>query len=138
MIKVKVFYPLILEAFKEGKSFSFPVKGTSMQPLLHTNDVVTIIPKDDYSVGDIVLFKRNEEIFVLHRIIKKYDSMFDIVGDHQTGIEKAVRLENIVGCVISYTKKGEEKINNLNTKRYKFYKFIVKFKLVRYLFSKLK
>lgn len=138
MIKVKTIYPLMLEAFEEGKSFTFPVKGASMIPLLHTNDTVTIVPKEDYSIGDIVLFKRSEDVFVLHRIINKYEAMFDIVGDHQTKIERAVKLENIVGAVISYTKKGEEKINNLNTKRYKFYKFIVKFKLFRFLFSKLK
>lgn len=136
MIKIKTLYPLMIEAFQEGKSFSFPVKGTSMQPLLHSNDVVTIIPKKEYNVGDIVLFNRSDDEFVLHRIIKKRNDFFDIVGDHQTRIEKNVSKDKIIGCVISYSKKGE--INNLDTKRYQFYKFIVRFRVFRFLFSKLK
>ena len=43
MIKVETFYPLILDSFKEGKSFTFPVKGTSMRPLFKSGDIVTII-----------------------------------------------------------------------------------------------
>ncbi|MGM9970467.1 MAG: S24/S26 family peptidase, partial [Anaeroplasma sp.] len=127
MIRIEKLYPLMLEAFKEGKSFTFPVKGTSMQPMLHTSDTVTIFPKNDYNVGDIVLFKRSDDTFVLHRIIRINIDSYDIVGDHQTNIEKNVKKENVVGYVTSYCKKGDSKINYLNNFKYRIYKKIVKY-----------
>ena len=33
---------LMDDAFKEGMTFTFPSKGTSMLPLLHDNDLVTV------------------------------------------------------------------------------------------------
>ena len=42
LINVEDFYPLIIEAFKNDKTFSFPIKGTSMRPLLKSGDIVTI------------------------------------------------------------------------------------------------
>ena len=70
MIKVEKFYPLILEAFNENKTFSFPVKGSSMRPLLKNDDVVTICKIDTYKVGDILFFRRDDGAFVLHRLRK--------------------------------------------------------------------
>lgn len=130
-------YPIILEAFSNNMTFKFPVNGTSMQPLLKTLDSVEIEKFNELKVGDIVLFRRLNGSFVLHRIIKMHDDLYDIVGDHQTKIEKDIKKEQIIAKVISYSKKGKEKEYNLRNFKYRIYKFFVKFKIVRFIYAHL-
>ena len=135
MIKLEKIYPLMLEAFSLDKTFSFPIKGTSMLPLLRTDDVVTIKKiENDIQKGDILLFKRNDGSFILHRvnIIKK--DYYLIVGDHQTKKEK-VLFDQIISKVINYQKKKNNKTYYMKGIRYSLYKFIVKFKFIRFIFS---
>lgn len=135
MIKVETFYPLILDAFKEGKSFTFPVKGTSMRPLFKSGDIVTIIKVDNnIKKGDIVFYKRDDNTFVLHRIRKIKNNILYIVGDHQTKIEE-VKYDNLIGVVINYKKSNKDKIYNMKGVKYNLYKFIIKFKFIRFIFS---
>ena len=134
MIKVEKFYPLILEAFNENKTFSFPIKGTSMRPLFKNDDIVTLDKVDSYKKGDILFYRRNDGSFVLHRLRKISDGVLYIVGDHQTPLEK-VEESQLIGKVISYKKKNKDKIYYLKGVKYNIYKFIVKFKFIRYVFS---
>ncbi|MBR6071568.1 MAG: S24/S26 family peptidase [Acholeplasmatales bacterium] len=134
MIKVEKFYPLILEAFNENKTFSFPIKGTSMRPLFKNDDIVTLDKVDSYMKGDILFYRRNDGSFVLHRLRKIKNGVLYIVGDHQTALEK-VEENQLIGKVISYKKKDKDKIYYLKGVKYNIYKFIVKFKFIRYVFS---
>ena len=138
MIKMDNLYPLMLEAFKDNLSFTFPVKGTSMRPLLKTDDIVTIKNDNEYKVGDVILYKRLNEQFVFHRIrrINKKKGLYTLVGDHQRKTEKGIRYEQIIAKMISYKKDGGKE-NNLKGFKYKLYKLIVKSDIMRWLFSKL-
>lgn len=130
-------YPIILEALEKDMTFKFPVNGTSMRPMLKTNDVVTLDKPNDLKVGDIVLYRRLNGAFILHRIIKINNDSYSIVGDHQTGIEKGIKGNQIIAKVISYQKKGKEKEHNLKNFKYRIYKFFVKFKIVRFMHAHL-
>ena len=135
MIKLEKIYPLMLEAFNDNKTFSFPIKGTSMLPLLKNDDVVTIKKiENDIKKGDILLFKRNDGSFILHRVNKIKKDHYLIVGDHQTPLEK-VLYEQIIAKVINYQKKKNNKTYYMKGIRYSLYKFIVKFKFIRFIFS---
>jgi len=135
MIKLEKFYPLIIEAFNDNKTFSFPIKGKSMRPLLKNDDIVTIKKIDnDIKKGDILLYKRSDDSFVLHRLNKIKKNHYLIVGDHQTKID-LVEYNQLIGKVINYQKKDKDKIYYMKGVRYNFYKFIVKFKFIRYIFS---
>ncbi len=136
MIKLELLYPLMLEAFNENKSFSFPVKGTSMRPMLKNDDVVTIVSINNYKKGDILLYKRLDESFVLHRVRKIKNNKLYIVGDHQTGLEE-VNYNQVIAKVINYKKNNKDKVYNLKGVKYNLYKFIVKFKIIRFIFSKI-
>ena len=136
MIKLELLYPLMLEAFNENKSFSFPVKGTSMRPMLKNDDVVTIVSINNYKKGDILLYKRLDESFVLHRVRKIKNNRLYIVGDHQTGLEE-VNYNQVIAKVINYKKNNKDKVYNLKGVKYNLYKFIVKFKIIRFIFSKI-
>jgi len=139
MIKMDNLYPLIVEAFNSDLTFSFPVKGTSMRPLLKDNDIVTIKKVNNPKVGDVYLYKRDNGQFVFHRIrrINKKNNSYTFVGDHQRKVEKDIRFEQLIGYMISYKKSNKKEDNNLSNFRYKLYKIIVKISLMRWLFSKL-
>ncbi len=135
MIRVESFYPLIIEAFNNNQSFTFPIKGTSMRPLLKNGDTVTIIKVDNnIKKGDIVFYRRDDNTFVLHRIRKIKNNILYIVGDHQTKLEE-VKYDNLIGVVINYKKSNKDKIYNMKGVKYNLYKFIVKFKFIRFIFS---
>lgn len=133
MIKVEKFYPLILEAFEENKTFSFPIKGSSMKPMLKDDDVVTLAKIDTYKKGDILFYRREDGAFVLHRLNKIKNNTLYIVGDHQVALE-AVKPEQLIGKVISYKKNNKDKIYNLRGIKYNIYKFLIKNKYIRYIF----
>ena len=134
MIKVELFYPLMLEAFNDNKTFTFPIKGTSMRPLFKNGDTVTLKKIEEYKKGDIVFFKRLDDSFVLHRIRKIKGDILYIVGDHQTRLEE-VGKNQLIGIVIDYKKSKNNKTYYLKGVKYNIYKFIVKFKIVRFIFS---
>ena len=136
MIKVEDFYPLILEAFQNGNTFTFPVHGTSMQPLLHTNDLVVLEAISTLKKGDIVFYRRENKQFVLHRIRRVRKDSYTFVGDHQTQEEQGITLEQCIGKVIAYKKQGKEKQYNLKSFKYRMYTFLVRSKLIRSFFGK--
>lgn len=137
MIRVEDFYPLILEAFEKGKTFTFPVNGKSMQPLLHANDLVEITAIESVHVGDIILYRRENGQFVLHRVRRIQPEGYTFVGDHQVVVEKSIAFSQLIGKVISYKKQGKDKQYLLKGIRYRIYKFLVRFKMFRRFCGKL-
>lgn len=136
MNRMEDIYPFILEAFSKDLTFTFPIHGTSMLPLLKTGDLVTIRKVDsNLKKGDIVLFRRFDESFVLHRIIRVNNDSYDIVGDHQGIIEKNVLFGQMIGVVISYNKNGKE--HHMKNLRYKLYKLLVRVTLLRKIFGRI-
>ena len=60
-LPIEALIPVMDEAFRRGKSFRLPIRGTSMLPLIRYKvDPVTILPLDREPLeGDIVLFRFN-------------------------------------------------------------------------------
>lgn len=101
---------IIQEQLKSGGVFTFCPSGSSMEPFLKQGDRVTIQKSLRYQKYDIVLFRLKDGSFVLHRIIAvNTNGTYDIRGDNQFYIEREVEPEAIVGKVISYTHRGNEK-----------------------------
>ncbi|RIA75633.1 signal peptidase I [Anaeroplasma bactoclasticum] len=135
MNRMEDIYPFILEAFSKDLTFTFPIHGTSMLPMLKTGDLVTIKKVESLQKGDIVLFRRFDESFVLHRIIRVNNDSYDIVGDHQGIVEKNVLFGQMIGVVISYNKNGKE--HHMKNLRYKIYKALVRITLLRKIFGRI-
>ena len=115
-------YEIIDIAFKNNQSIILKVRGMSMFPLLKDNrdsfklEKITSKPKRK----DIVLYKRDNGQYVLHRIIKEKDNLYTIVGDNQHVKEYPIRLDQILGVVSEVIRK--DKVINLKTsKKYKIY-----------------
>lgn len=79
-------FSLAGEMFDYGKRFKVVVTGNSMYPLLrHGMDSVELKREsyENIKIGDIVLAKSNAGAYVLHRVLKKSDCEFSMMGDGQ-------------------------------------------------------
>lgn len=89
-------------------SFMFAVvEGRSMEPLLQTGDLVFVIKAspDDIHVGDVIVYKRPNGEYVIHRVIKVIgngDSMLIVTkGDNNPVPDGNIPVDWVAGKVIS-------------------------------------
>ena len=84
--------------------------GYSMYPLfVPGRDEAVVAPAADPSRlkrGDVALYRRDESILVLHRIWKRRDDGFYMVGDNQSQIEGPLRPDQIKGVLVQIIRKG--------------------------------
>ncbi|MCE4604173.1 MAG: signal peptidase I [Aeropyrum sp.] len=57
-------------AMLAGSGFAV-VEGSSMEPLLHSGDLVILSSSGDYGPGDIVVYRKGDR-YIIHRIIYEY------------------------------------------------------------------
>lgn len=95
--------------FALGHAVSLTVTGSSMGPLLrHLRDRVILVSPSVRLPrrGEIVLFRRPDGSFVLHRILKeKEGGVLVMNGDAQVWTEE-IRREQVCGVVSALVRKG--------------------------------
>ncbi len=109
--EVKVRLDSIFEVMEEmlslNKEVTFTTNGDSMRPLLLSGESVTLKRFSKYKKGDVVLFKKDDGSFVLHRIIKiKKDTVFT-QGDALISDDQPFNKNKIIGKAIAFIKKDE-------------------------------
>ena len=83
-----------------GGEFRLFHKGTSMMPLLRQGkDSVILVAPNDIKKNDILLYKRANGQFVLHRAIKIKKDEYIMCGDNQYEHERGIKKENILAKV---------------------------------------
>jgi len=103
----------LLPLIREGHEVSLPVAGGSMTPFLidQRDQVFLRTLPGPAKRGDIVLYRRDNGSFVLHRVRavrrKGNDLLFDIIGDAQDRIERDVRQDQLLAVVTRVRRKGE-------------------------------
>ena len=116
-------YPLIAEGIKAGGTYRFYPKGKSMLPLIKEGvDSVVLSSVGSLKVGDIVLYKRKDGTFVIHRIVKNSKTL-SMCGDNQFVIEKGILKEQVLAKVTAIYKK--DAILSLDSFNYRFYTFFL-------------
>lgn len=139
--------PFIEEAFDNNKTFTIPITGTSMLPLLvQGRDTVTIKKiESPLSVGDLPLYRRKDGAFVLHRIIKvNNDGTYILCGDNQFIKETGITDNEMIGVVTDITRDGKNfSVTNKKYQRYvergiTFFIFRYPLRRLRYLLHKIK
>lgn len=96
---------MLLEA---GKTVNLLVSGGSMEPfLIHKRDAVLLKKPDrPYRKGDIVLFRRCNGKYVLHRIYRISPQGAYVIGDGQTTLEGPVAFSQMIAIVTQVRRKG--------------------------------
>lgn len=100
----------IEQLLKDGNTVQTVINGYSMYPMLVPGrDSVIVEPLEDRKLkrGDVVLYRRDAGILVLHRIWRVRQEEFYMVGDNQTQIEGPLRPEQMRGILIAFIRKGK-------------------------------
>ena len=82
--KMEAIMPFIKEQIESGVMSKLIVTGTSMTPMLRSGkDSVLLKEVETLKKGDIILYKRQNGRYVLHRIIGVKEDFFLCCGDNQ-------------------------------------------------------
>ncbi|MCR5452889.1 MAG: S26 family signal peptidase [Lachnospiraceae bacterium] len=109
----------ITKLLKDGESVWIKPQGSSMYPLIvEGRDSVLIVPlspeRKDVRVNDILLFRREGSILVLHRVVKKNKQGVYFVGDNQKETEGPIKYEFLLGKVEKINRNGHMiNVNNI-------------------------
>lgn len=89
---------LILQS-KRKQPFKLTIEGTSMLPVLHPGNCISICAKEDYIVGDILVFFYKNDTLLVHRLLKIENGRYFCKGDNSFRLED-VEKNAILGAVI--------------------------------------
>ncbi len=93
----------------EASAVPLVISGNSMSPfLVHGRDTVYLSRiEKPVKRGDMVLYRRENGSYILHRVYAVKGPLYDMVGDAQTDIELSVRREDMIAVVTSVNRKGK-------------------------------
>ncbi len=103
-------YSLLLSSTEEDIHLPVIISGNSMSPFLkHNRDKVflsriTSPPKR----GDILLYRRAPNEYVLHRVYKIKNGIMTMVGDGQNSLEPGIPIECAVAIVTFAVRNGKK------------------------------
>ena len=97
------------------------IAGTSMTPFLDPGDTVFLdLPGEPVKKGDVILFARLGQKYVLHRVVHVFpDGTLELLGDAQIRSER-IRPED-VRAIATGARRGT-KLLNKNSLRWRFFR----------------
>ena len=99
------------QLLREGNIIRIKPQGYSMYPLFIPGRDEALIQKTDYTDchrNDVVLYRRDQGILVLHRICRVASDGFYMVGDNQFEVEGPLRPDQLRGRLIAFIHNGKE------------------------------
>lgn len=120
LVPMEELVPLFCEQLNAGGKVSFTPRGNSMRPMLrHGIDTVELSPIiGELKKYDVVLYRRDNGKYVLHRIVKAGES-YTCIGDNQYHREYGLRRDQMIAIVTAFTRKG--KAYSTDSPGYKLY-----------------
>ncbi len=102
----------VAKLLSSGKSVEISPEGYSMYPLIIPGrDWVTIQPfvrqRDRVRVGDVILFRRQTGLLVIHRVWRVLPQGAMFCGDNQTELEGVIFYNQMLGRVSHIKRKGK-------------------------------
>ena len=129
-------WPLIDEIISGGGEFRLTPNGISMLPLIRPGvDSITLVLPTTVNKGDIVLYKRDNGQYVLHRVMYIKKGEYIMCGDNQYEHEHGIKKENILAKVKGIY-RGEEyfETDNKEYQRYVKRKLPIRRAKIRFLY----
>ena len=108
------------------ESLTYTNVGASMMPLLREGkDLFTVRKKgaERCRAGDVVLYRRTPELYVLHRIVEVRPDSYVMLGDHNITREYGIRDEDILGVMTGFVRDG--KTHTVDEPGYRVYSWVV-------------
>lgn len=128
------------EYLQKNGSLTYTNVGTSMMPLLKQHrDLFTVRKKgkERCKAGDVVLYRRPPNKYVLHRVISVRRNDYVILGDNCVRKEYGITDADILGVMTGYVRKGRS--HSVKDRSYRMYtSYIMHTVAVRVFFKKIK
>ncbi len=105
------YFAVYLPLLTEGIAPPLPVVGGSMGPyLVSGRDAVILAPLRNRQprTGDICLYRRDNGVYILHRIVGRRRDTYTFAGDAQVEREYGIRRDQILACVVAVVRKGKK------------------------------
>lgn len=122
ILDTKSYLDTVCELLREGHTHvPVTVAGTSMTPFLDPGDTVFLdLPDHPVQQGDVILFARLGQQYVLHRVVHVFpDGSLELLGDAQLRSEQ-VRPED-VRAIVTGARRGEKLLDD-NALRWRFFR----------------
>ena len=121
-VPMESLYEVILLQLENGGKANLVITGVSMKPMLTEGRdavVLTTITAEP-EAGDIMLYRRDNGKFVLHRIIRVTPEGYLFSGDNQYELEEVSR-QQLLAVVGAFTRKGRS--HTLREPGYRLYRW---------------
>ena len=107
-IPMEELYKVLLLQLEQGGRAGLTVTGRSMLPLLRAHrDKVELIPiSDRQNKGDVILYRRENGRFILHRIVELTENGYICCGDNEAAREP-VKHDQLLAVVDTLIRKGK-------------------------------
>lgn len=116
--------PEIVRLLNEGHTVTLRLRGFSMRPFLEdSRDKALMTKAVNPKTGDPVLAEIAPGRFVLHRIIRIENDDVTLRGDGNMLTEHC-HLEDIKASVIGFYRKGSDKLDRIDSWKWKTYSWI--------------
>ena len=122
-MRERVSYEEYLEAHG---SLTYTNVGVSMLPLLKEGrDLFTVEKKGEArcKVGDVVLYRRPPNQYVLHRIVEVRENDYVILGDNCVAKEYGIQDGDVLAVLTGYVRKG--KAHSVADRSYRLYSWMI-------------
>lgn len=117
--------PLLRETIARGSSFPMTAHGISMLPLIRDGQDVVFLSAlpEALTPGDIILYKRPDGQYVLHRLMGIRGDEFLFCGDHQQVFERGIKKDALIARAVALQKNGspDETVDFLSDEAYLAY-----------------
>lgn len=108
-VSIRELVPVIRKCVENGSGAEITVTGNSMRPLLLDRVSRVLLKRADRPKrGDMVLYRRSNDTYVLHRIMKVgKDGTLVMCGDAQTKLEYGIGKDQLIASVVSFARKNK-------------------------------
>ena len=122
--EMNIIVPMIESVIEDGRDAKIRVTGNSMYPtLVDRRDTVILSAIDKISVGDVLLYKRENGDYVMHRVIRKKDNTLSFAGDNELVLEHPVLTNQCIAKMTGFVRNKKSYICKSSTK-YKLCSFL--------------
>lgn len=109
IVEPEVLMARLPELLEASTSVPLVISGNSMSPfLIHGRDTVYLSRVTaPLKKGDMILYRRDNGGYILHRICRVEGERYDLVGDAQVLIERGIRSDQVIARVTAVRRKGK-------------------------------
>ena len=108
-LEPEVLMPALLGLQEETGMVPLVISGSSMSPFLaHHRDTVYLSKvRQPLKRGDMILYRRTNGKYILHRIYRTEPNTYTLVGDAQTVLEQGITSNQVLALVTAVQRKGQ-------------------------------